>query len=68
MAMLVDEDKLLGKVDNLWNDLEFILVDTLRYSGYCANLVGYSKIFEVSSKFLVDILFSQFRHSGGGDM
>ena len=59
MVMLVDEDKLLDNVDNLWDELEFILVDILRYSGHSANFVGYSKIFEVFSKFLVDIIFSQ---------
>ena len=56
----IGEDKLLDNVDNLWDELEFILVDILRYSGHSANFVGYSKIFKVSSKFLVDIPFSQF--------
>ena len=46
-------------MDNLWHDMDFNLVDILRYSGYYANFVGYSKIFEVFSKFLVDIILSQ---------
>ena len=44
-----------GKVDNLWDELEFILVGILQYSGHFANFFGYSKVFEVFSKFLVDI-------------
>ena len=48
-----------GKVDNLWDELEFILMDILQYSGHFANFAGYSKIFELFSKFLVDIIFSQ---------
>ena len=46
-----------GKMDNLWDELEFILVGILQYSGQFANFVGYSKIFEVFSKLLVDIIF-----------
>ena len=48
-----------GKVNNLWDELEFVLVDIVQYSGHFANFVGYSKVFEVFSKFLVDIISSQ---------
>ena len=46
-------------MDDLWHGLDLNLVDILRYSGRFANFVGYSKIFEVFSKFLVDNIFSQ---------
>ena len=40
-----------GKVDYLWDELEFNLVDILRYSGHFANLLGILKYSRYSANF-----------------
>ena len=71
MIMLVDEDNLLDNVDSLWDELEFNLVDTLRYSGHFPILLGILKYLRYLANFWWILLFRSvfgLRHSGGGDM